>query len=189
MRSKRLCGRRRPRAGLAPRVTVAEFPGKVIDSRITVEENGAMLKVTNFDHKDRGVYTITVSTKAGSQTSARRDVQEYVAVHHVSVAINVSHSLLSCGEAWGTDPHFSWLHESGVISEEVGRMSLDGKVLYLKATPCGHFTCIVSNSLGHSSATYTAEPCERQGSGATVAVVVLVILLVCAAALAFFVWR
>ncbi|KAG9337146.1 hypothetical protein JZ751_029737 [Albula glossodonta] len=98
-------------------VTVAEFPGKVIDSRITVEENGAMLKVTNFDHKDRGVYTIT---------------------------------------AWGTDPHFSWLHESGVISEEVGRMSLDGKVLYLKAAPCGHFTCIVSNSLGHSSATYTA---------------------------------
>lgn len=79
------------------------------------------------------------------------------AVHHVSVSINVSHSLLVCGEAWGTDPHFSWLHERAAITESVGKVSKDGATLFVYATPiCGHFTCMISNKLGYSSATYSA---------------------------------
>lgn len=79
------------------------------------------------------------------------------AVHHVSVSINTSHSSLVCGEAWGTDPHFSWLHERAAITKSVGRVSKDGATLILNMTPiCGHFTCMVSNQLGYSSATYTA---------------------------------
>lgn len=79
------------------------------------------------------------------------------AVHHVSVSINVSHSSLVCGEAWGTDPDFSWLHERVAITATVGRVSKDGSTLFVTMTPfCGHFTCMVSNKLGHSSATYTA---------------------------------
>ena len=78
-------------------------------------------------------------------------------VHHVSVSINTSHSTLVCGEAWGTDPHFSWLHERAAITNSVGRVSKDGTTLLVTKIPiCGHFTCMVSNELGHSSATYTA---------------------------------
>lgn len=79
------------------------------------------------------------------------------AVHHVSVSINVSHSLLVCNEAWGTDPRFSWRHESADITKAVGKVSNNGTILIITISPlCGHFTCIVSNKLGHSSATYTA---------------------------------
>lgn len=79
------------------------------------------------------------------------------AVHHVSVSINMSHSSLVCGEAWGTDPHFSWLHERAPITNSVGSVSEDGTTLIVTMTPfCGHFTCMVSNKLGYSSAIYTA---------------------------------
>ena len=78
-------------------------------------------------------------------------------VHHVSVSINVSHSLLVCGEAWGTDPRFSWLHERAAITKSVGTVSKDGTILRVAMAPiCGHFTCMVSNKRSHSSATYTA---------------------------------
>lgn len=84
------------------------------------------------------------------------------AVHHVSVSINVSHSSLVCGEAWGTDPHFSWLYERVAITNTVGTVSKDGTTLFVTKTPfCGHFTCMVSNKLGYSSATYTAGTCGR----------------------------
>ncbi|XP_036395762.1 uncharacterized protein si:dkeyp-97a10.2 [Megalops cyprinoides] len=171
------------------KVRVAEFPEKASSSRITIEQQGTILMVKDFRHEDRGVYRITVTDQAGARVSAERIVREYEAVHHVSVSINVSHSVLSCGEAWGTDPSFSWLHDSVAVTPQVGRVSADGKTLHLSTTPCGHFTCIVSNSLGHSSATYTADPCERGGSGTVVAVVLLVILQLLGGALAFLLWR
>ncbi|XP_045073341.1 uncharacterized protein si:dkeyp-97a10.2, partial [Coregonus clupeaformis] len=112
------------------------------------------------------------------------------AVHHPSVRVNVSHSSLFCVETWGTDLKFSWLHERAAITDVVGHVSPDGKTLFVSSAPiCGHFTCMVSNKLGHSSATYTAEPCEREGKRTTVAVVSVIILLVCGAALAFLLWR
>lgn len=79
------------------------------------------------------------------------------AVHHVSVSINVSHSMLVCGEAWGTDPRFNWLHERVAITQTVGRVFDNGTTLLVTMTPmCGHFTCTVSNKVSHGSATYTA---------------------------------
>jgi len=75
----------------------------------------------------------------------------------VSVGINVSVSSLVCSEAWGTEPTFSWLHERAAVTAVVGRVSADGKTLVVSHAPlCGHFTCMVSNKLGYSSATYTA---------------------------------
>ncbi|XP_035248180.1 uncharacterized protein LOC118213370 [Anguilla anguilla] len=173
------------------KVKVAEFPGKAPDARVTTEQQGATLRVTGFSHEDRGIYTVTATGTAGSRSSAARTVREYEAVNHVSVAINVSHWLLWCGEAWGTDPRYSWLHEKAPVTEEVGRASPDGTELHLSGRPCGHFTCIVSNRLGHSSATYTAEPCERQGGGTAVGVALLVLLLICGGGgvLAFLAWR
>ncbi|KAJ8289556.1 hypothetical protein GJAV_G00002650 [Gymnothorax javanicus] len=173
------------------KVKVAEIPEKALDPRISIEQQGATLRVLGFGHEDRGIYTVTVTSKTGTRKSAARIVREYVAVHHVTVAIeatNASHSLLLCREAWGTEPQYSWLHEGAVLGEEEGQVSTNGMELRLSAQLCGHFTCVVSNRLGHSSATYTAEPCQRQGAGATVGVVFLIVI-VTGGVLGFLVWR
>ncbi|XP_070998032.1 uncharacterized protein [Oncorhynchus clarkii lewisi] len=174
------------------KVTLITFPGqeKRLDGRLSLEEQGSILKLEGFGVADSGVYIVTVTDQAGVKTSGQCTVKEYEAVHHPSVRVNVSHSSLFCVETWGTDLKFSWLHERAAITDAVGHVSPDGKTLVVSSTPiCGHFTCMVSNKLGHSSATYTAEPCEREGKRTTVAVVSLIILLVCGAALAFLLWR
>ncbi|XP_029593478.1 uncharacterized protein LOC115177109 [Salmo trutta] len=174
------------------KVTLITFPGqeKRLDGRLSLEEQGSILKLEGFGVADSGVYIVTVTDQAGVKTAGQCTVKEYEAVHHPSVRVNVSHSSLFCVETWGTDLKFSWLHERAAIADAVGHVSADGKTLFISSAPiCGHFTCMVSNKLGHSSATYTAEPCEREGKRTTVAVVSLIILLVCGAALAFLLWR
>ncbi|XP_062394578.1 uncharacterized protein si:dkeyp-97a10.2 [Sardina pilchardus] len=170
-------------------VKVAEYPGQAPDKRIFIEEQGAVLKITNFVHADSGVYTINVTDHLGRVASAQHIVEEYMAVHHVSVMVNVSHTSLHCKEAWGTQPVFSWMHEQAKVDGSHGRLSPDNSTLFVTARLCGLFTCVVSNRLGHSSATYTSEPCERKGNGGTVAVVCLFLLLIGAGALLFLLWR
>ncbi|KAK1806378.1 hypothetical protein P4O66_004901, partial [Electrophorus voltai] len=148
------------------RMKVGEYPSQGSGGRVGVNHNGALI-LQKFQTEDSGVYTITVTDQRGGQTSAHCTVEEYEAGRHVSVMVNVSHS---SQEAWGTDPTFTWLHEKVSVTEALGRMSPDGSSLYLAGPLCGHFTCVVSNKLGHSSATYTAEPCERESGGTTVAV-------------------
>lgn len=168
---------------------VAEYPAKSSEGQVVVEKGGSMMTLRDYQRTDNGVYTVTVQDQKGGQSSASWTVHEYEAVHHVSVMVNVSHSILHCMEAWGTEPVFRWLHEKVAVTEAVGRVSADGSSLYLSTALCGHFTCMVSNKLGHSSATYTAEPCEREGRGTTVAVVCLVLLLFVAGGLTFLLWR
>ncbi|XP_048009204.1 uncharacterized protein si:dkeyp-97a10.2 isoform X2 [Megalobrama amblycephala] len=172
--------------------TVAEFPHNVMgDWRVTLEEQGSMLKIKDFQAEDGGVYTVTVTDQSGQRRSAQQTIQEYLAVNHVSVMVNVSHSVLHCMEAWGTEPSFSWLHEKVAVTEKVGHVSADGTSLIVSSTFCGHFTCVVSNKLGHSSATYTAEPCEstNRSTSAVVVFLLLLLLLLIASSLAFLMWR
>ncbi|XP_077432780.1 uncharacterized protein LOC144058273 isoform X2 [Vanacampus margaritifer] len=159
--------------------------------RASVEREASVLHVSEYGKADVGVYAVTVTGKAGQSSTARCIVREYEAVHHVTVSINVSHSSLVCGEAWGTEPQFSWLHERDAVTGSVGRVSADGATLVVTKLPiCGHFTCVVSNKMGYSSATYTAAPCEPSGiSGSTVAIVCLVVLQILAGGLAFLLWR
>ncbi|XP_012706876.2 uncharacterized protein si:dkeyp-97a10.2 [Fundulus heteroclitus] len=161
------------------------------DVQMSLEQQETTLQVNSYTSADSGEYSVTVTDGSGGNATGRCIVREYEAVHHVSVSINTSHSSLICHEAWGTDPSFSWLHERAAITQQVGRVSKDGSMLFVTMTPiCGHFTCMVGNRLGYSSATYTAAPCESGGRGTTVAVVCLVLLLlVCGAALAFLLWR
>lgn len=149
------------------------------------------LQINKYSSTDSGVYAVTVTDQKGVKTTAHCIVRMYEAVHHVSVSINVSHSSLICGEAWGTDPHFSWLYEEVAISQAVGTVSKDGTTLFVTMKPfCGHFTCIVSNELSHSSASFSAAPCETEGRGTTAAVVCLVLLLLLVGGvLAFLMWR
>ncbi|XP_057195343.1 uncharacterized protein si:dkeyp-97a10.2 isoform X2 [Triplophysa rosa] len=170
--------------------TVAEFPRRTSDEKVTLEEQGAVLKIRGYQPADSGVYTITVINQAGQRRSAQQTVREYLAVNHVSVMVNVSHSVLHCMEAWGSEPTFTWLHEKVVVTEEVGRVSADGRSLHVSGTFCGHFTCVVSNKLGYSSATYTAEACEQDDRHTTAVVVCFLLLLaIIAARLAFMLWR
>ncbi|XP_041844405.1 uncharacterized protein si:dkeyp-97a10.2 [Melanotaenia boesemani] len=190
---------REPETGIdSVRVTLATCPGRSLkcagtrpNVRMNMEQQETTLQINGYSRADAGVYAVTVTDHTGAETTAHCIVREYEAVHHVSVSINVSHSVLVCGEAWGTDPSFSWLHERNTITQTVGRVSTDGTTLFVTMTPiCGHFTCMVSNKLGYSSATYTAAPCETDGRGTTAVVVCLVLLLLlCGGVLAFLLWR
>ncbi|KAK5921958.1 hypothetical protein CgunFtcFv8_019269 [Champsocephalus gunnari] len=189
---------REPETGMThERVTLATCPGRSLkcagtrpNVHVNMEQQETTLEMNAYEAADGGVYTLTVTDHMGAKTTAQCIVREYEEVHHVSVSINASHSTLVCGEAWGTDPHFSWLHERAAITNSVGRVSKDGTKLLVTKTPiCGHFTCVVSNELGHSSATYTAAPCEAEGRGTIAAVVCPIFLLLFGGVLAFLLWR
>ncbi|XP_022542576.1 uncharacterized protein si:dkeyp-97a10.2 [Astyanax mexicanus] len=171
------------------KTVVAEYPTKSSGGRVAVEKGGAVMKLSNYQRTDSGEYTVTASDRRGNQKSATCTVHEYEAVHHVSVMVNVSHAVLHCREAWGTDPTFSWFHEQAAVTQAVGKVLDSGSTLHLSIPLCGHFTCVVSNKLGHSSATYTAEPCEKSNGGTAVAVVCLLLLLLLAGVLGFLYWR
>ncbi|XP_034409961.1 uncharacterized protein si:dkeyp-97a10.2 [Cyclopterus lumpus] len=189
---------REPETGIAPgRVTLASCPGRGLECagtrpnvHVNVEQQETTLQINGYSEAESGVYAVTVMDHKGATTTAHCIVRTYEAVHHVSVSVNVSHSSLVCGEAWGTEPHFSWFHERVAITEAVGRVSRDGTTLIMTKTPvCGHFTCMVSNKLGHSSAIYTAAPCGTEGRGTTAAVLCPVLLLLFGGVLAFVLWR
>uniref|UniRef100_A0A3P9H3X8 Si:dkeyp-97a10.2 n=1 Tax=Oryzias latipes TaxID=8090 RepID=A0A3P9H3X8_ORYLA len=139
---------RKPETGSHPvRVTLATCPGRSPH----VEQQETTLEINGYSRADSGVYAVTVTDHTGANITAYCIVREY------GTDINVSHSVLVCGEAWGTEPHFSWLYERAAISQTLGRVSKDGTTLFVMKSPiCGHFTCTVSNKLGYSSATYTA---------------------------------
>lgn len=190
---------REPETGIAPtRVTLAVCSGRDLkcagarpNVHVSTKQQEMTLQINGYSREDGGVYAVTVTDHTGARTTAHCIVREYEPIHHVSVSINVSHSTLVCGESWGTDPTFTWLHERAAITQTVGKVSKDGTTLMVTLTPlCGHFTCLVSNKLGHSAATYTAAPCETEGRGTTAAVVCLVLLLLFGGGLlAFLLWR
>ncbi|XP_054639179.1 uncharacterized protein si:dkeyp-97a10.2 isoform X2 [Dunckerocampus dactyliophorus] len=157
----------------------------------SVEGQESVLHVSGYSRADGGVYAVTITDHKGATSTARCIVREYEAVHHVTVSINASHSALVCSEAWGTEPHFSWLHERAAVTPGVGAVSEDGSTLVVTKTPlCGHFTCVVSNRLGYSAATYTAAPCETGGiSGTTAALICLFLLQIVGGGVAFLMWR
>lgn len=173
------CSSDTPCAGTKPNVAAS------------IGEQETALQISGYEASDGGDYIVTVTHQNGNKTSARCIVREYEAVHHVSVSINVSHSLLVCAEAWGTEPIFSWLYNRVALSQTVGEVSQDGTTLHITQKPiCGRFTCRVSNKLGYATATYTAGKCEsEEGHSGTVAAVVCVfLLLICGGLLGLLLW-
>lgn len=180
------------------RVTLATCPGQGSSPcagtkpnvQAKVGEQGATLQISGYEVADGGDYIVTVTPQNGNKTSARCIVREYEAVHHVSVSINVSHSVLVCAEAWGTEPNFSWLYNRVELTHTVGEVSHNGTTLRITQSPiCGRFTCKVSNKLGSATATYTAGACESQENhSGTVAAWVCVMLLICVGLLGLFLW-
>lgn len=182
------------------RVTLATCPGSgdspCAGTRPNVlanmGEQETALQISGYEPSDGGDYIVTVTHQNGNKTSARCIVREYEAVHHVSVSINVSHSVLVCAEAWGTEPNFSWLYNRVALTQTVGEVSRDGTTLHITQSPiCGCFTCRVSNKLGYATATYTAGKCESQedNSGTIAAVLCVLLLLICGGLLGLLFWR
>lgn len=165
-------------------------PGGCPAGHMTLDAQATSLTVDTFGADDRGIYSLTVTDQSGVRTAAYCVVREYEPVHHVSVGVNMSVSSLVCSEAWGTEPTFTWLHERAAVTAVVGRVSADGKTLVASHAPlCGHFTCMVGNKLGYSSATYTADPCEApESKGLTVVVVCIVLLVLLASGLVTLLW-
>ncbi|XP_055020163.1 uncharacterized protein si:dkeyp-97a10.2 isoform X2 [Boleophthalmus pectinirostris] len=152
-------------------------------------EKESTLQISGYMSADGGDYIVTITQKNGNKTSARCIVREYEAVHHVSVSINVSHSVLVCGEAWGTEPRFSWLYNRKAVTQSVGQVSQDGTQLRITQNPiCGVFTCMVQNKLGYATATYTADDCETEDHTGTIAAVLCVLLLLICGGLALVYW-
>ncbi|KAM9798180.1 uncharacterized protein ACB057_009227 [Neosynchiropus ocellatus] len=190
---------RETESGTGPgKVTLATCPrpasactGTKPNVRASVKQQELTLQISGYSSEDGGVYAVTVKDRTGATTTAHCIVREYEEVHHVTVSLNATHSWLICGEAWGTEPSFSWLHERVAVTNTVGEVSKDGSVLVVTMAPlCGHFTCLVSNKRGYSSATYTAGPCEKEGFGMTAVVACLVVLvLLLGSALAILLWR
>lgn len=181
------------------RVTLATCPGRDnstctrAKSNVQAErgEQEATLQISGYAPSDGGDYIVTVTLQNGNKTRARCIVREYEAVHHVSVSINVSHSVLVCAEAWGTEPNYSWQHNRLELSHTVAEVSQDGTTLQVLQSPmCGRFTCRVSNKLGYATATYIAGACESREdhSGAIPAVVCVLLMLFCAGLLGLLLW-
>lgn len=181
------------------RVTLATCPGGS-SSRCTgtkpnvlanMGDQDTTLQISEYEPSDGGDYIVTVTHQNGNKTSARCIVREYEAVHHVTVSINVSHSVLVCAEAWGTEPNFSWFYNRVALTQTVGEVSQDGTTLQITQSPiCGRFTCRVSNKLGYATATYAAAQCESQEdhSGTIAAVVCVLLLLICGGLLGLLLW-
>ncbi|XP_053737488.1 uncharacterized protein si:dkeyp-97a10.2 [Synchiropus splendidus] len=190
---------REAESGLGPgKETLATCPGAASacsgtkpNVHASIQQQELTLQISSYSGEDGGVYTVSVKDQTVATTTAHCIVREYEEVHHVTVSLNVTHSWLICGEAWGTEPHFSWLHERAAVTKTVGEVSKDGSILVVTMAPmCGHFTCLVSNKRGYSSATYTAGPCEKEGVGMTAVVACLVVLvLLLGSALAIVLWR
>lgn len=181
------------------RVTLATCPGSSNSPCAGTEPNvlasfgeqETTLQISGYAPLDGGDYIVTVTPQNGNKTSARCLVREYEAVHHVSVSINVSHSLLVCAEAWGTEPNFSWLYNRMALTQTVGKVSENGTTLHITQSPiCGRFTCRVSNKLGYATATYTAGNCDtpEDNTGTIAAVVCVLLLLICGGLLGLLFW-
>lgn len=61
------------------KVTLITFPGqeKRLDGRLSLEEQGSILKLEGFGVADSGVYIVTVTDQAGVKTAGQCTVKEY----------------------------------------------------------------------------------------------------------------
>lgn len=59
------------------KTVVAEFPAASSGGRVTLEKDGAAMRLRNYQRTDSGVYTVTITDQQGGQESANCTVHEY----------------------------------------------------------------------------------------------------------------
>ncbi|XP_035248066.1 uncharacterized protein LOC118213291 isoform X2 [Anguilla anguilla] len=128
------------------------------NARVSVEQDGATLRVLNLTKEDFGNYTITVTDDGGRQASARRTVTESEVAPRVSIPLlcEVSHD----SEQWDI-PKFVWLADGVEVPNSNHSLSADGSKLYPFETCVRNYTCTVSSSLGTSSNHFYNTSCNK----------------------------
>ncbi|XP_064154378.1 uncharacterized protein LOC135233929 isoform X3 [Anguilla rostrata] len=127
------------------------------NARVSVEQDGATLRVLNLTKEDFGNYTITVTDGDGHQTSARRTVTESEVAPSVSIRLlcEVSHD----SEQWDI-PKFVWLADGVEVPSSTPNLSANGSKLSPFETCVRNYTCTVSSSLGTSSNHFYNTGCD-----------------------------
>ncbi|XP_036395135.1 uncharacterized protein LOC118784808 [Megalops cyprinoides] len=166
------------------KVRVAEFPGTPSNLRVTTEQEGATLSITDFHKEDYGLYTITITDLQGNQRSAGRVVRQSERAPKASISLlcDVPRGM----EQWDS-PEFLWLVDGEEVSNQTANLSADGRKLFPPGTCRRNYTCIVSSSLGSSSVQYITdcpeEPKTQNRCHACIAVAVicscLILILLC----------
>ncbi|KAI1894827.1 hypothetical protein AGOR_G00119760 [Albula goreensis] len=126
------------------------YPVDPQDPRLSVERDGATLRVTNLRQEDYGVYIFTVTNQEGYQAFAKRTVRKSEVPPKATIPLlcDVTHGY----EQWDT-PVIVWLVDGVKVSNQTtANLSADGRMLYPSGECVRNYTCIVNSSLGYSTA-------------------------------------
>lgn len=129
--------------------TLATYPGKTQDSRIRMEREGAILRISDVRASDFGRYTITVTDQDGTKTYKEKHVKQSEKPPDASV-------LLLCGvsgerASWDS-PMVKWLVDGVELTNEMANISDGGSKLLLQEVKGPNYTCIRDCSQGTSVA-------------------------------------
>ncbi|XP_017541158.1 uncharacterized protein LOC108413247 [Pygocentrus nattereri] len=118
--------------------------GKPTDKRISVDKDGARLKLTGVTESDYGSYIITVTDQNGDQTFASVEVRKVQ-----TPFFSLECTLVTEGEQWDK-PVFSWWVDGQEITNNTGDLSADGSKLHLSGIQANNYTCVINSSQGTS---------------------------------------
>ncbi|XP_046733474.1 uncharacterized protein LOC124403770 isoform X2 [Silurus meridionalis] len=126
-------------------IRVAES-GRGNNERISVEKNGALLKITGVTESDYGVYKFTVTVNNGDQVSDSREVLKIINPPNASLYMQCS--IPSVDAQWDK-PAFLWQVNGITIANRNEEISADGSMLHLMKLD-QNYTCITDSSQGTS---------------------------------------
>ncbi|KAL7836058.1 hypothetical protein SRHO_G00284050 [Serrasalmus rhombeus] len=130
--------------------------GRPTDKRISVDKDGARLKLTGVTESDYGSYIITVTDQNGDQTPASVEVRKVQTPPVASFSLECT--VVTEGEQWDK-PVFSWWVDGQEITNNTGDLSADGSKLHLSADgsklhlsgfQANNYTCVINSSQGTS---------------------------------------
>lgn len=124
---------------------LATYPGKIQEPRISIEEEGATLRISAVQESDFGHYTITVTDGDGRQKSAGKDIEKNVDPPDASVSLLCGMS----GERTQWDsPVVTWFVDGVELTNQTANMSNGGSRLHLQDVKGHNYTCISDSSQG-----------------------------------------
>ncbi|KAL6462131.1 hypothetical protein MHYP_G00285530 [Metynnis hypsauchen] len=129
--------------------------GRTTDKRISVEKNGALLKLTGVKESDYGFYVITVTDDNGDQIVTNVEVRKAQTPPVASFSLDCA--VVTEGEQWDK-PVFSWWVDGQEINNNTGNLSADGSKLRLQNIQANNYTCVIDSSQGTSVVQHIRAP-------------------------------
>ncbi|KAL2084052.1 hypothetical protein ACEWY4_019570 [Coilia grayii] len=146
---------------------LATIPGKIQDYRISMEDGGTTLRLSDIQESDFGRYIITVTGLDGTQSSAYKDVRKSDRPPEASVVLlcDVSPE----GAQWDS-PVVTWLVDGVKVTNQTAHTSEGGSKLHLQELKGRNYTCISNSSLGTSVAHFILPDSAVSGNPCAVCV-------------------